>query len=249
MAERTDETKTATGALRHTSLQCQGLGLWLDGEAKLSDITLALPPAGITVLMGPNGAGKSLLLRILHGLIEPSAGHLTWSGQPPGPEIRLRQSMVFQRPVLLRRSVAANLDFILRARGRPNPAQRDRALAQVGLLEMAEAPARRLSGGEQQRLALARARLTDPDVLFLDEPTANLDPTATALIEKIVCETAEAGTKVIFVTHDPGQARRLADDVVFLNRGRLACHAAAAAFFQDPGHAAARAYLAGELAL
>lgn len=232
-----------------TSLRTTGLGLSLDGARRLADITMALPASGITILMGPNGAGKSLLLRLLHGLIRPSEGEISWSGRPPGPQITLGQSMVFQRPVLLRRTVAGNLDFILRARGRPDPARRDRALQEVGLIEKAKAPARALSGGEQQRLALARALLTDPDVLFLDEPTANLDPTATALIEKIVRLTAEAGTKVIFVTHDPGQARRLADDVVFLDRGKLARHAEAQSFFDDPGHDAARAYLAGELPL
>jgi len=247
MAERPDNASDRSA--RATSLQSQGLGLSLDGEAKLSDITLTLPPKGVTVLMGPNGAGKSLLLRVLHGLIPASEGHLTWSGQAPGKDIMLRQSIVFQRPVLLRRSVAANLDFILRARGLSDPAMRDRALDQVGLLDLSSAPARRLSGGEQQRLTLARALLTDPDVLFLDEPTANLDPAATARIESIVRHAADAGTKVIFVTHDPGQARRLADDVVFLNQGRLACHAKAGEFFDNPGHEAARAYLAGELAL
>ncbi|MEM6579332.1 MAG: ATP-binding cassette domain-containing protein, partial [Pseudomonadota bacterium] len=180
---------------------------------------------------------------------DPSEGQVTWSGQPPGPELMLRQSMVFQRPVLMRRSVAANLDFILRARGRPSPEKRAAALDQVGLLPLSAEPARRLSGGEQQRLALARALLTDPDVLFLDEPTANLDPTATSLIESIVRQSAKTGTKVIFVTHDPGQARRLAEDVVFLNRGKIACHQDAATFFDAPGDEAARAYLAGELTL
>ncbi|MEM6483020.1 MAG: ATP-binding cassette domain-containing protein [Pseudomonadota bacterium] len=232
-----------------TSLRTKNLGLSLDGAAKLADITLDLPPAGITILMGPNGAGKSLLLLLLHGLMNPSAGEILWSGRLLDPQITMRQSLVFQRPVLLRRTVAGNIDFILRARGRSDTARRDLALREVGLNDMAKAHARALSGGEQQRLALARALITDPDVLFLDEPTANLDPTATGLIEKIVRRTAEAGTKVIFVTHDPGQARRLADDVVFLNRGRIAKHADAGSFFSDPGHEAARAYLAGELPL
>lgn len=232
---------------RLTALKTQNLGLSLGGDARLSQVTLSLPSQGITVLMGANGAGKTLLLRVLHGLIPPSEGSLTWSGHAIGPEITYRQSMVFQRPVLLRRSVAANLDFVLRARGRPNPIERELALERVGLLPKAKTSARALSGGEQQLLALARALLIDPDVLFLDEPTANLDPTATALIERLVRDAANDGTKVIFVTHDPGQARRLADDVIFLNRGRLACHSGAKAFFASPDHEAARAYLAGEL--
>lgn len=249
MCEPQTESRVKLENGRKTSLQCHDLGLSLRGATKLSGITLTLPPSGLTVVMGPNGAGKSLLLRVLHGLIEPSTGTFTWSGQRPGPEMTFAQSMVFQRPVLLRRTVAANLDFVLHARGQTDPTKRNEALEQVGLLEFAKAPARTLSGGEQQRLALARALLTDPDVLFLDEPTASLDPTATALIEGIVLHAAQKGTKVIFVTHDPGQARRLADDVVFLNRGQLACHANAADFFQDPGNDAARAFLAGELAL
>ncbi len=229
------------------SLAVNGLGYNIDGHRLLQDVSFDIRTQGITVLMGPNGAGKSVLLRLLHGILPPSDGQVHWYGKPLSPEITRQQALVFQKPVLLRRSVAANVDFVLRTRGRQDPGRRDAALARVGLLHLVQHPARRLSGGEQQRLALARALATEPDVLLLDEPTANLDPAAVQLIENIVTEAASGGTKVFFVTHDIGQARRLAEDVVFLHRGRLLEHSAASAFFDAPQSSAARAYLAGEI--
>lgn len=232
-----------------SGLETRALGLDLGGATRLRDITVSLAPTGITVLMGPNGAGKSLLLRVLHGLIPPSRGRVSWRGAAPGPALTRRQALVFQRPVLLRRTAAANLDFVLSARGRPDAGVRDAALDRVGLLHHARTPARRLSGGEQQRLALARALLTRPEVLFLDEPTAHLDPGATAMIESIVRDAATQGIKVLFVTHDPGQARRLATDVVFLHLGAVAEHAPATRFLDAPVHSAAADFLAGRLPL
>ncbi len=230
-------------------LTLDSVSLSENGLTLLDDITLRLPQQGTTVIMGANGAGKSLLLRLVHGLIPPSAGQVRWAGAATGPELTRRQALVFQKPVLLRRSVAANVDFILRARGLHDPARRDAALAQAGLAHKARAPARRLSGGEQQRLALARALVTGPEVLLLDEPTASLDPAATLRIEEIVQDAAARGTKILFVTHDIGQARRLADDIVFLHRGRLAEHSAAPRFFDAPASEAARAYLGGRIHL
>ncbi len=213
----------------------------------IEDLTLRLQGDGVTVVMGPNGAGKSVLLRLLHGLTAPSAGHVLWKGAPLTPEIAKRHSLVFQKPVLLRRSVAANIDFILRARGLRGEDLRWNALRRVGLLDKVNHPARRLSGGEQQRLALARALVTSPELLMLDEPTANLDPGATQMIERIVKETANQGTKVVFVTHDIGQARRLASDVVFVHKGQLEEHSPADRFFTSPQTAAAKAYLSGDI--
>lgn len=213
----------------------------------LDGIDLSLQPTGVTVVMGPNGAGKSLLLRLVHGLAAPTKGEISWGGALLSPMLTRRQSLVFQKPVLLRRSVAANVDFILRARGRRDPAARDAALARVGLEGEAQRPARRLSGGQQQRLALARALVTRPEVLLMDEPTASLDPASVLMIERIVTDTAAQGTKILFVTHDIGQARRLADDVVFLQSGRLAEYSPAARFFDTPRSEAARAYLQGRL--
>lgn len=217
-----------------------------EGLRLLSIPELRLPPKGTTVVMGPNGAGKSLLLRLLHGLIQPTGGEVFSDGRPLDGSLRRRQSMVFQKPVLLRRSVAANMDFVLKARGKP-PDLRDALLERVGLADHANRPARRLSGGEQQRLAIARALATEPDILFLDEPTASLDPASTLAIETIVAQTVKSGVRVIFVTHDIGQARRLADEVVFLSGGRIAEQTRANAFFDNPQSDVAKAYLAGRL--
>ena len=157
--------------------------------------------------------------------------------------------MVFQRAVMLRRSVAANIDFVLRLRGRADPARRREILEHAGLADRADQPARLLSGGEQQRLALARALATKPDVLFMDEPTSNLDPASTLVIEDITKAARDRGTKIVFITHDMGQARRLADDVVFMHRGKVLEHSPAAAFFNQPASAEAGDYMAGKIIL
>jgi tungstate transport system ATP-binding protein len=220
------------------------------GNANLIDgIDLRMPARTLTVVMGPNGAGKSLLLRLMHGLLMPKSGEVWWDGRPLDDELRRRQAMVFQRSVLLRRSVAANIDFVLRLRGNATAARTMALLDEVGLADRAAQPARLLSGGELQRLALARAMALEPRVLFMDEPTASLDPAATAAIEAIVMRVHQRGTKIVFITHDLGQARRLADDVVFLNRGRLVEHTTANEFFESPDSREASDYLAGRLIL
>lgn len=215
----------------------------------LLDSTLRLGATGVTILLGPNGAGKSLLLRCLHGLLKPASGSILWNGNEPDDAIHARQAMVFQKPVLLRRSVAANMDFALNAHGPGDPAFRDELLAAVDLLDQKAQPARLLSGGEQQRLALARALATRPDILFLDEPTANLDPASTLVIETMIRQEVAAGTKIIFVTHDIGQAKRLADDIVFLHRGHVLEQSAAPAFFEKPRTKEAANYLGGQIVL
>ena len=211
----------------------------------LDGLTFDLGASGCTMLMGPNGSGKSLLLKLLHGLLQPNSGQIDWGGHAPS-KVTARQALVFQKPVLLRRSVAANIDFVLKARGK-GAARRDALLDHAGLAHKADQPARLLSGGEAQRLALARALATDPEVLFLDEPTASLDPASVMAIERIVGHARLRGVRVVFVTHDVGQARRLADDVVFLHRGRVAEHGPAADFFPRPQSQAARDYLAGRI--
>ena len=231
-------------------LRLEGVGYAAGGTALLVDITLAFTPGPRSIVLGPNGAGKSLLLRLCHGLLEPTAGRMLWSGAPGTERVRRQQAMVFQHPVLLRRSLAANVDYALSLRGLPRATRRRRvaaALERVGLAPLARRPARVLSGGERQRLALARAWALEPQVLFLDEPTASLDPAATHAVEDIIDGFHRAGTKIIMTTHDLGQARRLADEVVFLHEGRVLDHAAAADFFARPASAAARAFLAGEL--
>ena len=171
------------GARPMLPLDIAGLTLAVDSRRLVDDLTLRLKGSGLTVIMGPNGAGKSLLLRLIHGLIRPTGGAISWGGVPMSAGLRARQAMVFQRPVLLRRSVAANIDFVLGLRGaigaRAAAERRDRLLDRVGLLGHARQSARLLSGGEQQRLALARALAVEPEVLFLDEATASLDPAST----------------------------------------------------------------------
>ena len=229
--------------------EARGLVYRAGGARLIDGIDLTIPGGTLSVVMGANGAGKSLLLRLLHGMLAPTAGQVLWGGQALSEALRLRQAMVFQRPVLLRRSVAANIRFALNLRKGAAPKGPDDILHEVGLAAQADQPARLLSGGEQQRLSLARALALEPQVLFLDEPTASLDPAATAAIEGIVRRAHERGTKIIFVTHDIGQARRLASDVVFLDRGRLAEHTPAEQFFDHPASESARDYLAGRLVL
>lgn len=226
-------------------LAVRDLVLRFGPTAVLEGLSFDLGLSGCTMIMGPNGAGKSLLLKLLHGLMPPTGGRIDWRGQPAA-RVTGRQALVFQKPVLLRRSVAANVDFVLKARGRGGWT-RGALLDHVGLAHKAGQPARLLSGGEAQRLALARALATDPEVLFLDEPTASLDPASVLAIERIVHDARARGVRIVFVTHDIGQARRMADDVVFLHRGRIAEHSPADDFFAGPRSMAARAYLTGRI--
>ena len=202
-----------------------------------------------TVILGPNGAGKSVLMRLCHGLLKPTAGRVVW--RDDGTARRARgQAMVFQRPVMLRRSAIANVIYALKLAGMAPAECRLRAedvLEAVGLAKMAGHQARVLSGGEQQRLALARAWALGPEVLFLDEPTANLDPNATRDIESIIAAIHASGTKIIMTTHSLGQARRLGDEILFLSAGRLAERASVDDFFKRPQSAEAASFLRGEL--
>lgn len=223
------------------------------GQRLIDGLSFALEAGPRTIILGPNGAGKSLTLRLCHGLIEPTSGRIAWCG--PGAiagaiQLRRRQAMLFQRPVMLRRSAAANIDYALGLAGLDRPTRAARvmeALERTGLQDLARRPARVLSGGEQQRLALARAWALKPDVLFLDEPTASLDPAATRAVEEIVGAFHRSGAKIVMTTHDLGQARRLADEVIFLHHGRLIERAPAEIFFKSPSSAEARAFVRGEL--
>lgn len=214
----------------------------------LDGISLTFAPGAPTVLIGPNGSGKTTLLRLAMGLIEPSAGGVAWGGRERVPPTR--RGIVFQRPAMLRRSAAANIHYALSSAkvARSDWAEcTEELLALVGLSGLGDRPARKLSGGEQQRLALARALARDPEVLFLDEPTASLDPAATKAIEDVVRAVAARGIKIVLSTHDLGEARRLAGDIVLLHRGRVIESGPAAEFFADPRTQEARRFLAGEL--
>jgi tungstate transport system ATP-binding protein len=216
------------------------------GRAIIAPLSLEIVAGPSTIILGANGAGKSVLMRLMHGLLAPGSGRVRWARDHE----RRCQAMVFQRPVMLRRSVLANVRFALAAAGVPEP-ERSRlaleALEGVGLARLAQRPARVLSGGEQQRLALARAWALHPEVLFLDEPTANLDPGATREIETLIRAFDAAGTKIVMATHNLGQARRLGDEVLYLHQGRLLEHAPVEQFFSRPASAEAAAFIRGEL--
>lgn len=229
-------------------LAFQGVRVAAGGTIMLADVTLTLQAGPPTLVVGPNGSGKTTLLRLAMGLIAPDAGSLTFGGRPVVSSPR--RAIVFQRPVMLRRTVAANVAFALASAQRAADMAAVRGLLdRVGLTALADRPARRLSGGEQQRLALARALARDPEVLFLDEPTASLDPAQTKLVEDIIAGVAASGVKIVMATHDLGEARRLAGDVVFLVSGRLVEHSPAVQFFSTPASDAARRFLAGDLVL
>lgn len=229
-------------ALRGVCYEAQGARL-------IDNLSFELAAGPRTVLLGPNGAGKSLTLRLCHGLIAPTAGTVTWQG-PGAGQAKLRQAMVFQRPVMLRRSAAANLSYALSLRDVPAGERRARvaqALDVAGLAPLASRPARVLSGGEQQRLAIARAWALKPQVLFLDEPTANLDPASTRAVEELIGEVVRLGAKIVMTTHDLGQARRLGDEILFMHRGRLIERASCQRFFTAPQSPEAAAFMAGSL--
>lgn len=218
-----------------------------NGTRIVDQVSLCLDGMTRTVILGANGAGKSVTMRLMHGLLAASSGRITWGGSAIPPNA---QAMVFQRPLLLRTSALKNITYGLRLAGvaRELRAPRAReALRRVGLAHLAERPGRVLSAGEQQRIAIARAWALEPQVLFLDEPTASLDPTATREIERIVAEIAASGCKIVMATHNLGQARRLADDVVFLDRGRVVEHTGGDEFFRQPRSVEANAFMKGEL--
>lgn len=222
------------------------------GQRRVDVSALEIRAAGPTMILGPNGAGKSLFLRLLHGLIDPTSGAILFAGKVADKPLRRGQAMVFQKPVLLRRSVAANIAYALAAHGvarRGRGARVRHLLGQGNLIERAYQPARTLSGGEQQRLALVRALAAEPAILFLDEPTSSLDPAACHDIEELISHAAHGGTKIIMVTHDLGLAQRLADEIVFLHLGQVVEQNLAESFFKRPRSADARAFLASKLVL
>ncbi len=238
------------GVFGPPQIEARGLVFERNGRNLINDIDLTLSPNRRTVIMGANGSGKSLLLRLLHGLLRPTRGTILWQGRPLDRIARDAQAMVFQKPVMLRRSVVANLSFALKVRGVRGRARDDRvaeALDMAHLADLGDRPARVLSGGEQQRLAIARALICRPELLFLDEPSASLDPASTARIEDLVQAAHAAGITIVLVTHDKGQAKRLADDIVFLHAGQVAERGPASRLLENPRSEAAQAWLDGRL--
>ena len=239
----------SSSSLQILPLQVDSLRFEINNKVLLDDISFQLQPGAPTGVVGPNGAGKSLLLRLCHGLLTPSAGSIEWASGSAEQQ-RAAQAMVFQRPILLRRSVRGNIEHALKARNIPKHERADRTenvLKKTGLQNISNRSARVLSGGEQQRLALARAWALKPRVLFLDEPTANLDPAATAQVEQIIQEMDQDQVRIMMVSHDLGQVRRVAVDVMFLHNGRLIEHSPAEHFFKTPETSLSTAFINGEL--
>ena len=223
-------------------LAVERVGLTEGGTRIIDDVSFSLG-AQRTVVLGPNGAGKSTLLRLIHDLLHPSSGILYW----PRP---LSQAMVFQRPVMLRTTALANVIYGLKLRGCAGQEGVRRAresLARVGLEHLAQRPARLLSGGEQQRVALARAWALEPDLLILDEPTASLDPASSREVERIIGKIAAAGTRILMTTHNLGQAKRIAEEIVFIDRGRIVEQTPVKQFFKLPQTDAAQRFLQEEI--
>ena len=217
------------------------------GKTIIDRVSIAIGAGPRTVILGPNGAGKSVLMRLCHGLLRPTSGTVVWRGGGSGSR---RQAMVFQRPVMLRRSALANVVYGLKLAGVSRSERELRArdvLDAVGLVDKAQQAARVLSGGEQQKLALARAWALGPEVLFLDEPTANLDPGAAREVETIIGQIRAGGTKIVMTTHNLGQAKRLGDEILFLSHGRLVERTPVDEFFTKPRSAEADAFIRGEL--
>ena len=218
------------------------------GARIIGPITYTLGAGGCTIILGPNGAGKTTLLRLMHGLDKLNTGRAYWA--VPKPEAFIRQSFVFQSPVVMRRSVRDNVAYPLTIKGNSLKSARITAeywLEKVGLAASALKDANVLSGGEKQKLAIARALITTPEVLFLDEPTTNLDGASTHEIEQLITTAEQAGTRIVMATHDMGQARRLASEVLFMYHGAVHEFGSSAAFFKGPKTVEAQAYLKGDI--
>lgn len=235
-----------------TEIIGEGLIIERDKRRLLDVNHVVLGEKACSVIVGPNGAGKSLLVKTLCGLMTADYGTVLWNKQPPDRARRLRVGLLLQRPVLLNRTARDNIIHALKASGEPQRQARqiaDDVLRRAGLEATAAVPARQLSGGEQQRLALARALSLNPDILFLDEATANVDPQSTAAIEDVLRQAIEQGLRLVLVSHDLGQVRRIADEVIMMNHGKIVEQASAETFFNVPQSAAAKAMLSGDLVI
>jgi len=241
-------------------LHGHGLTVVRDARTVLNVAEVVVGTSPCTAIIGPNGAGKSLLLRTLGGLLVPDTGEVSWASEPallPSMAMtaanrnrRLAVGFVMQRPALLARSAVQNIEYALRARGLTGKSLRIRAeavLEDAGLSSILNTAAQRLSAGEQQRLALARALALEPAILLLDEPTASVDPVSTAPIEQMLRNATQSGCRVVIVSHDLNQVKRLADDVLMMHQGVVVEHAAVTPFFAAPQSDAAQRWLAGEL--
>ncbi len=217
------------------------------GTCLIDKISLTIKSKGITIILGPNGAGKSILMRLLHGLDFPSSGRVLFRGKSTNDTIKSKQAMVFQNAILLRRTVMENLSFVANLQKARKTLQLRELLEEVGLGEKKYIQARQLSGGEKQRLSLARALVLQPELLLLDEPTASLDPYSVQMIETLLIKLRKKNTKIVFITHDLNQARRLAEDIIFIHKGKLEAFQPAQIFFENPDSEFVKAFIEGKL--
>ena len=218
------------------------------GKKLVGPLSLMLAPKGFTMVIGPNGAGKTTLLRLMHGLQRCSGGSVRWA--VPEAHARNRQAFVFQSPIMMRRSVADSLAYPLRLRGMSRAAAHKKVAAcaeSFGLADLLENWAPMLSGGEKQKLSLARALITEPDILFLDEPCASLDGRATREIETILQQVQARGTRLVMSSHNMGQVRRMAQDVIFMLHGKVHEHSDVEPFFAAPSTPEAKAFINGDI--
>ena len=234
---------------QHLPLKIQNLAYRHHRTTLIKHVDLNVDCSGNTIILGHNGAGKSLLLKLLHGVITPSKGNILWNNNAPSCNQYWR-TLLLQKPTFFQRSVRYNLEFVLHVAGMPITQRKDlfqQALEVCGLTDVSDRNANSLSGGQQQRLSLARAWMLQPDVLLLDEPTVALDPPASLVFENILQQFKQTHTKVVMTTHDLAQAKRLADEIIFMNNGEVLEQRDATEFFEAPESVAARNFLQGKL--
>ena len=234
---------------QHLPLSVKNLAYNKNKSELISNVNLEITGSGSTIILGHNGAGKSLLLKLLHGVIEPTTGSISWNNEAPNTRQYWR-SFLLQKPTFFKRSARYNIEFVLEIAETPKherPARCDEALKICGMGNLGERDAHSLSGGEQQKLSLARAWVLNPDVLLLDEPTVALDPPFTLSFEEIMQRFKQSHTKVIMTTHDLAQAKRLADEIVFIYNGKVLEQSPANQFFQQPTSEEAKKFISGQL--
>ena len=241
--------KNIKNELKISPIKIKNISILLNDRIILRNINCQINDKSITAILGPNGAGKSLLLQTINGLTPILKGEITYDLRQLDDNIRKQQAMVFQSPTLLRRTVLGNMEFVNSINKNTNILDVKSILKKVGLEAFNNKPARLLSGGEKQRLSLARALLIQPKLLLLDEPTANLDPYSLKLIEDLISEENSKGTTIILTTHDMSQAKRLASDIIFINKGEILEQTQAKIFFKEPQTIEAKRYLTGEILL
>lgn len=218
------------------------------GYPILGPINLTIKEGGINVVLGPNGSGKTTLLKGLHGIVRLQKGLVKWSVSKK--ESMGKQMFVFQSPIMLRRSVLENLVYPLTLRKVPKAqavCQAEEWAQKISMSNFIHQKATRLSRGEKQKLALARSLITQPTMLFLDEPSASLDGQTTLEIERLLNASLKLGTTIMMSTHDIGQAKRLANNVLFLKEGKLESIQSAEEFFRKPKSTFARKFIAGDI--